>query len=278
MAIQAGVFCVTTSEQDLEAIHEPTHDLPSPDAYRSSMVVGDGSQGAQQGENKPTDHDQLPTVEEYKVSAGSGSVRRWGFRCYAAVFCVLILLTVLIVVVVFLTQETSLERSSLENDRPSSSNRRSGIIDHLINAGISTEALITTSGTPQNKALEWLVTDEFNIPIPDIPKQYSRLVERYVLAVIYFSTNEQDTWSFELMFLAPVDHCNWHSNFPIGDGTIRTYGITSCSTVAEDSQTEGGMMVTGVSLRKYFVCFWGSRWQSFLSCEADSILYVSRKQ
>ena len=245
---QAGAFGVTTSEKDLEASHEPTHDLPSPEEYRSNVLVGNAAQGSPQGEDNPTDHDQLPTVEEYKVSAGYGGNRTLGHPYYVAAF-VLIFVTIVIAVLVVLTQDTSLERSSSKVDLPSLSNRRSGIIDHLINAGISTESLLTTSGTPQNKALEWLVTDEFRIPIPDTPKKFSRFVERYVLAVLYFSTNG-DRWIYDMMFLAPVDHCNWHTDLLTRDGSIHKFGITSCSTVAEDAHTGGGMMVTAVTLRK----------------------------
>jgi hypothetical protein len=145
--------------------------------------------------------------------------------------------------------------------------RRSKIIDHLVTAQITSEAHLTTSGTPQNKALEWMVTDEFQLPVPDIPKQFSRFIERYALAVFYFSTNG-NSWRYDMMFLAPIDHCDWNSNFQTDGGDIITNGVTNCNYVAEEPEIGGGLMVTEVSLRKYVVSVSSvtTKHWSFLRC------------
>lgn len=258
----------TLSGGDLESGEEPTHDLPSPEEYKSSMMIGSPSQGATQfrkenagGDDEDYTQDQLPSVEEYKAAAGTSGDKSCGLIYYIAIVIGLILVSVLVIVPVVVTQDNRQERNSASSAAITPTRaptmppvvaptvppaeRRSSIIDRVVNAGVSTEGQLTTVGTPQNKALEWLVMDEFQTTIADTSGQHSRLIERYVLAVFYYSTNG-DSWLYDMKFLLPIDHCDWRSSFLTSAGDIVTLGVAACN-----SQGGDGMMVSHLDLCKF---------------------------
>lgn len=107
-------------------------------------------------------------------------------------------------------------------------------------SGVSDAALLTTPGTPQYTALEWLLEyDEFEA-CPDT--NACTLTQRYVMALFYYST-EGDSWTTcsasdttcpNTPFLSPVDECEW-----IG----LTCNPAKCMTeiVFEDNNVAGSM-------------------------------------
>mmetsp|Transcript_37352 Transcript_37352/g.90120 ORF Transcript_37352/g.90120 Transcript_37352/m.90120 type:complete len:460 (+) Transcript_37352:64-1443(+) len=66
------------------------------------------------------------------------------------------------------------------------SERRSQILDIL--GAISFSDLFETTGTPQQQALDWIVDDDVSQLCPDD----SSLIQRYTLALFYYSTNGDD--------------------------------------------------------------------------------------
>ena len=99
--------------------------------------------------------------------------------------------------------------------------RFEGILAEL--DAVSDPAMIRNPATAQGRAAEWLLRGDAFFLCPGSPK----LVQRYVMATIYFSTNG-DSWFQcsgnpmanddcgneipflgDTQFLAPVHECNW---------------------------------------------------------------------
>ena len=208
-------------------------------------------------------HDQLPDADEIKAGLSTGD-DGWGAIRYFAIFVGLVVLTVIIVVPTILTQSSSQNQRST-GQRPTTTpsplpapteppqQRMDAIIEFLANIGISSESKLKADGSPQNKAVEWMAfDDEFRPAVPSTNEKYSAFVERYVLAVFYFSTNGP-YWTYQMKFLTGVHHCDWHDNFVSGDGAMLRFGVSDCSSEASSEQTTGGLLVAALSLRKYCV-------------------------
>ena len=94
---------------------------------------------------------------------------------------------------------------------------------------------VTTTGTPQNQAFQWLINDD---PMQVCPEDFLDVQQRYILAVLYYST-EGDGWSNcnapsapnlspcregeEQRFLSSSDVCFW---FGITCNRLRVSGIS----------------------------------------------------
>lgn len=90
-------------------------------------------------------------------------------------------------------------------------------------------ALLNQEGSPQNKAKEWIIhKDPLHLPIPKNEREKERLIQRYALCVLYFSTGGADNesgadgaWDNEYQFLTGIDECSWneaHGGFFNGVG------------------------------------------------------------
>ena len=235
--------------------------LSSPRRRASSSDEG-GTIGGDDDEEEYV-HDQLPDADEIKAGLSTGD-DGWGAIRYFAIFVGLVVLTVIIVVPTILTQSSSQNQRST-GQRPTTTpsplpapteppqQRMDAIIEFLANLGISSESKLKTGGTPQNKAVEWMAfSDEFRPRVPSPNEKYFGFVERYVLAVLYFSTNGP-SWTYRMKFLTGVHHCEWHDDFLTGEGATLRYGVSDCSTEASSSQTTGERLATALSLRKYCV-------------------------
>jgi len=212
-------------------------------------------------------HDQLPTVEEIKGSYTHSNDKSLGFIHFFALFGGLILVTLAIVLPITLGPNKSSNRSPRPPKHHDGSpahapapsptvppqQREDSIIKHFVNLGIATEAELTTAGTPQHNALTWLAFyDEPFSKVPSTMRLHSRFVERYALAVFYFATNGP-AWTFKMNFLSGIDHCDWNDDFLTATGTVLKLGVSNCTYAAESDLWAGGKMVTGLSLRKWFL-------------------------
>eukprot|EP00934_Nitzschia_sp_Nitz4_P004740 Nitzschia sp. Nitz4//scaffold28_size193895//9875//12667//NITZ4_001621-RA/size193895-snap-gene-0.318-mRNA-1//1//CDS//3329545850//4730//frame0 len=64
--------------------------------------------------------------------------------------------------------------------------------------------------SPQSRALKWLLEgDESGV---NLEKSPGRRENRYVLAVLYFSTNRGNGWDNNLRFLSERHECSWHDS------------------------------------------------------------------
>jgi hypothetical protein len=71
---------------------------------------------------------------------------------------------------------------------------------------ISSSKDLKNSSSPQARALRWLVYDDaLNVSETDIPW----LRQRYTMAVLYYSTGGDTSWTSSLHFLEPIHECMW---------------------------------------------------------------------
>lgn len=131
------------------------------------------------------------------------------------------------------------EHESLSITRAES---RLGDVMTFLSASITEAFLFEDQNSAQYKAARWLADQDFmNMPIPDAdPKDYAQtfwFVQRYVLAVFYFSTTGAN-WRYKSYFMSDYDVCDWNMLFqadtpPEGiEATQWTYGI-SCNDGGE---------------------------------------------
>ena len=98
---------------------------------------------------------------------------------------------------------------------------------------------LNRANSPQGEAANWIaVEDQFQMEIPeiatsDIGVTHTRFVERWTLAVIYYSTGGY-TWRYQLNFLEPIDHCDWYETFIDTTGSIVRMGVTQCEKLGQD--------------------------------------------
>jgi len=62
--------------------------------------------------------------------------------------------------------------------------------------------------SPQYKALDWIANRDMYQIDPMLPL----FIQRYTLAVLYYSTNGPITWKASKNFLSPIHECNWQNN------------------------------------------------------------------
>ena len=107
--------------------------------------------------------------------------------------------------------------------------------------------------TPQYAALNWIAredpyTVQLFLQFPSLaPEVLERvLLERYVIAELYFATNGQASWKSDWNFLEPYSVCNWNSNFdnPGGSTTMGIY----CNEVVGEGGEETSRSVTMIRL------------------------------
>ena len=139
--------------------------------------------------------------------------------------------------------------------------------DYLILAGIERELDLENTDTPVGKATRWIaVEDAYQMAIPstvnEIAPTMTRFLERWTLAVFYYSTNaalntmfgEPISWRYQLKFLQPIDHCDWYETFIDETGSIVRMGVTQCQALGQgfgDDRNED-QMVARIELCKWF--------------------------
>lgn len=89
------------------------------------------------------------------------------------------------------------------------------ILAYLSENGVSSEADLMRNGSPQNIALNWATTDPLHEAVPTkVDGQVNpldvMLVQRYVLAVLYFSTGGPSKWDDKMGFTSNSLECSWN--------------------------------------------------------------------
>ena len=94
---------------------------------------------------------------------------------------------------------------------------------------------IDSPDSPQHKAYQWLLNDDpANLTLDEIPVK--TLEQRYIAALIYFSTNGE-MWYSSCNFLTAADVCQWHEKLTGNglscdtQGTIQAIGISKSRQV-----------------------------------------------
>ena len=110
------------------------------------------------------------------------------------------------------------------------SDRLLATIDMLIDNGISDREALEVQGTPQNLAAEWMANVDslqYEVPVRGMPFADSYdFIQRYVLAVLYYSTGGSESWKNNLDFLSDNHECGWFHSEDFTDGQIYAMGVT----------------------------------------------------
>jgi hypothetical protein len=101
-----------------------------------------------------------------------------------------------------------------------------------IGAAVTTtpQEILRNTETNQHRAMAWLADgDEAYDELNDLTTQM--LIERYVMALLYFETNGDTTWNLDFNFLSPVSTCEW--NHILQGGRKKQGAICDGSSIAQ---------------------------------------------
>ena len=70
--------------------------------------------------------------------------------------------------------------------------------------GVSEKSALDDDTLPQGKAFQWICNDPFSSPL--VGNDNDRIIQRYALAVFYYSTNG-DNWKINSGWLSDSDEC-----------------------------------------------------------------------
>ncbi len=96
----------------------------------------------------------------------------------------------------------------------------------------------------QRAALDWMVNVDSETDIFDLPVQL--LVERYVLAVLYYSTGGPETWIDSYSFLSSKNVCEWNNDHEIMTDIIGSDATTEGNTDASGEALEYTVVKKGI--------------------------------
>jgi hypothetical protein len=168
----------------------------------------------------------LPTPEDFGITSGHAEKKRRRNKvwCIAGgVIGAVLAIGAIVGTAVGVTQgkkeSNATTRSSADN-RVVAANAPSvdAIVNWLAERDISDPSDMTTPGTPQYRAVQWLRTrDDAALPTGDGDLNYFQSLDltaykyaaSYVLSVLFFATGGTEHWGTSLDFLGQDDVCEW---------------------------------------------------------------------
>lgn len=75
--------------------------------------------------------------------------------------------------------------------------------------GITPTEILANEESPQYKALHWMAYEDILRRQPDTDFKIKKIIQRYVLSVIYFAT-AGELWRHSALFLSNLDECSWN--------------------------------------------------------------------
>lgn len=200
--------------------------------------------------DEESQHDQLPSVDEIRMTASQRSSTSKTFRCRIGRWGEVVLITLvaaLIVVVIGLSVSLSKTNEALSNAPPPTPAvpRAEVVTQFLVENKVSQLEQIMEVGSPQNWAVKWIAEqDAMQLPVPSelLGPDGTNFVSRYVVALLYYALNGSN-WSYQLSFLSENDICDWNDIFVAEkgvDGRFFRVGIACNNGI-----------VTTVQLRTY---------------------------
>ena len=171
-------------------------------------------------------HGQLPLVEEIRAQRAANTLGPCCRMGRTGEIALIVLVSVLLVAII------GLSASYATKINPAPANRIDLVVDFLINNEVSKLADITTEGSPQQFAANWIANqDALNVPIPEdlegdaLGPDGVRFVSRYVSALLYFALDGPN-WSSQLNFLSEKEICDWNLiQVADGQGEGRSFRI-----------------------------------------------------
>ena len=138
-------------------------------------------------------------------------------KSIALIFCVAVLAVLVAVILGMVGRgDDSLLNDEKNSEQPSVSPTMSDFqLAVELFAPISGASALIDESTPQFRALSWIVFDDpsrlfTRNAISGMTESYSTLlVERYIIALVYFATGGPDNWLVDWEFLTESSVCNW---------------------------------------------------------------------
>jgi hypothetical protein len=123
-------------------------------------------------------------------------------------------------------------------------------MDVLADTGISKRELLEDPSSAQYRAARWIAVEDLervDIPNNDLEDNPFQFVQRYVLAVLYFSLNGSN-WNDPLNFVSDLHECSWYQAIPDeSTGELLAVGV-SC---------DDRLQVRNLVIRKCCTCVCG---------------------
>jgi len=142
--------------------------------------------------------------------------------------CLLGLIIILVIVTVVLTIDVEVEG---EKELSNYNTIEEQLITFLSVRGISEESKLRSFTTAENSALTFLGREARDGEMPrlyaDLQKNSQKVIERYVLAMLYTACQGRD-WFHSYSFLSAEDHCEWNHSFEVDDD-VMVEGVTKCT-------------------------------------------------
>jgi hypothetical protein len=268
-----GTINTSDNLDDLELqqhhMDEVHHDLPSVDEYKAGLTRGGASSRTpskasvdlmkensfqrpvnQDLQDELSIHDQLPSVDEIKMSSGAGANHNHCLRNFALSLLVIAVIVAVAVPAVVMTQEDRQNSGKSLFGQSPRVGRLNQVHNYLDTMKVSQKSVLTTAGTPQYLASLWMAgEDDYQMEIPNVEDGVqNEFVERYALAVLFYATGGP-RWDFSMNFLSSKDQhvCEWYSDFNTEENPneILRLGVDSCWTLDGTDR-----FVTGLVLRK----------------------------
>jgi hypothetical protein len=109
---------------------------------------------------------------------------------------------------------------------PAMSARMESTIDALSDGGISTRQDLTRTSTPQYQAALWISdNDPEQLEVPNDDLDFSRFVQRYVLALLYYAW-EGSNWINGFHFTTEIHECSWFEGAKDENGERFAIGVS----------------------------------------------------
>lgn len=204
-------------------------------------------------------HDQLPSVEEIRMSAASTRTRKHTGGGFGGVAIIALVAVCILALIIGLSAglsgnskssggSASVVDNPVVTNSPTSSPTMLSRMDATI-ALLSqiTDADVSNLATPQGQAARWIAIDDgMQLEVPttteDADDTYDSFVERWVMAVIYYQMNGA-SWDIQFGWLGDTSVCDWQDSYPASDGGANRMAGIGCHNER----------VSDISLRKYFL-------------------------
>jgi hypothetical protein len=222
-----------------------------PSGKLQPFSIEDGAQDPEGAmENVVFDEDQvgntLPSVEEARETIPHRSImapaKRNRILLYAFMaFGIVALVITTVLLAVDLEKANEAAKNEAVKNEAETLTHKEELLKMFIDQKISTEESLRTSRSSQNQALNYMAEEETSSDMSwlysdsDMSVNMQRIVERYVLALLFFEFNGDKDWLHDYNFLSPQDHCNWNAVFAGG-----MEGVTSCNAEGHVSGLELG--------------------------------------
>jgi hypothetical protein len=202
-------------------------------------------------------HEQLPSVEEIRMSAASTRTRKHTGGGFGGVAIIALAAVCILALIIGLSAGLSGNSKSASapvvdtpavTDSPTTSPTMLSRMDATI-ALLSqiTDADVSNLATPQGQAAHWMAIDDgMQLEVPttteDADDTYDSFVERWVLAIIYYQMNGA-SWDIQFGWLGDTSVCDWENAYPASDGRANRMAGIGCHNGR----------VSDISLRKFFL-------------------------